>query len=83
MAYICDNCGKAIAYGRSQRHRRGIAGKRWAKRTQKTLRLFKPNLQKVSVLVSGKKTTMRLCTKCVKKFKKEGKTYSVSKAALG
>ena len=83
MAYVCENCGKTISAGRSQRHRRGVAGKRWAKRAQSTLRTFKPNLQKAAVLLEGKKVTMRLCAKCLKLFKKKGKLYSSAKAALG
>jgi len=83
MAYSCDNCGKTISAGRSQHHRRGVAGKRWAKRAQMTIRTFKPNLQKVGVLLGGKKVTMRLCAKCLKLFKKQGKLYSSAKAALG
>jgi len=73
MAYICDNCGKAIVYGRQSTHGRGVAGKRWRKRAQKTMRFFKPNLQKIAVMVSGKKTQMKLCTSCVSRFIKEGK----------
>ncbi|OGM67632.1 hypothetical protein A2985_00525 [Candidatus Woesebacteria bacterium RIFCSPLOWO2_01_FULL_43_11] len=83
MSYICDNCGKSIVVGRSQRHGRGVAGKRWRKRAQKTMRLFKPNLQKVSVLVSGKKVSMKLCTRCLKRFKKDGKIPSYTSAAIG
>ncbi len=73
MSYVCDNCGKRIVIGRSQRHGRGVAGKRWKKRAQVTVRTFKPNLQKVSVIVAGKKIQMRLCAKCLKRFKKERK----------
>lgn len=83
MSYVCDNCGKSIVVGRSQRHGRGVAGKRWLKRTQSTVRLFKPNLQKVSVIVNGKKISMRLCAKCLKRFKKEGKIRPLQKVTLG
>ncbi|HJX59454.1 MAG TPA: bL28 family ribosomal protein [Patescibacteria group bacterium] len=81
MAYICDNCGKSIVSGRSQHHRRGVAGRRWAKRAQSTLRTFKPNLQKAAILVAGKKVSMKLCTRCLKRFKKEGKLYSAKTAS--
>jgi ribosomal protein L28 len=73
MAYVCDNCGKAIVYGRQSTHRRGVAGKRWKKRAQKTLKIFKPNLQKIAVMVSGKRVQMKLCTSCISRFRKEGK----------
>lgn len=67
--------------GRSQRHGRGVAGKRWKKRAQVTTKVFKPNLQKVTVMVSGKKTTLRLCSDCLSKFKKEGKLKSYANMA--
>lgn len=73
MAYICDNCEKGIVHGRQSSHGRGVAGKRWKKRAQKTPRLFKPNLQKIAVVVNGKSTQMRLCTSCISKFRKLGK----------
>lgn len=77
MALVCDNCGKTLVYGRQSSHGRGVAGKRWKKRAQKTLRTFKPNLQKIAVMVNGKKTTMRLCTDCISLFKKQGKLASI------
>ena len=63
MSYICESCGKATIVGRSQKHQRGVAGKRWHKRAQSTPRTFKPNLQKFQ----GK----LLCTKCIKRLKKD------------
>lgn len=73
MAYICDNCGKHTVHGRQSTHGRGVAGKRWRKRAQKTLRTFKPNLQKIAVMVNGKINQMKLCTDCIKRFRIEGK----------
>jgi len=73
MSYICQNCGKGIVAGRTQRHHRGVAGKRWRKRATMTTRTFKPNLQRVGVTIGGVKQKMRLCTDCIKRFKKEGK----------
>ncbi len=73
MAFTCDNCGKATVHGRQSTHARGVAGKRWRKRAQKTLRTFKPNLQKIAVVVNGKAVQMKLCTDCIKRFKLEGK----------
>lgn len=72
MALMCDNCGKSMVYGRQSSHHRGVAGKRWRKRAQTTLRTFKPNLQKIAVFVGGKKVQMKLCTNCIGRFKKEG-----------
>jgi ribosomal protein L28 len=59
--------------GRSQKHKRGVAGKRWKYRAQVTPRLFKINLQKKTVLINGESKQMRLCTKCIKRIKKYGK----------
>lgn len=67
--------------GRSQRHGRGVAGKRWKKRAQTTTKVFKPNLQKVAVVVSGKKKTLTLCSDCLSLFRKEGKLKSYANAA--
>ncbi|QQS39428.1 50S ribosomal protein L28 [Candidatus Woesebacteria bacterium] len=73
MSYICEICGKKSAVGRSQQHKRGVAGKRWRKRAQETARVFKPNLQKKTFVVSGENIQMRACTKCIKAAKKFGK----------
>jgi ribosomal protein L28 len=70
MSYVCQICGKKNVMGRSQQHKRGVAGKRWKKRAPKTPRLFKVNLQKVTVVLSGEKKQMRLCAKCIKRIKK-------------
>jgi len=71
MAYICENCGKTIVYGRSQRHRRGVAGKRWKKRAQVTPRLFKANIQTKRLFLGGEVKKVKICTKCLKRYKKE------------
>ena len=73
MALICEKCGKGKVYGRTSSHHRGVAGKRWKKRAQSTLRTFKPNIQKVGVMVKGVKVSMRLCTDCISRLKKDGK----------
>lgn len=73
MSAVCQNCGKVNVVGRQKSHKRGVAGKRWRKRAQVTPRMFKVNLQKVTVLDNSKEVQMRLCTKCIKRFKKEGK----------
>jgi len=76
MSMICQNCGKIKVVGRQKSHKRGVAGKRWKKRAQVTPRLFNINLQKVTVIENGKEIQMKLCTKCIKRFKKEGKIFS-------
>ena len=73
MSMICQNCGKIKVVGRSKSHKRGVAGKRWKKRAPVTPRLFNVNLQMATVAVDGKKVQMKLCTKCIKRFKIDGK----------
>ncbi len=72
MAYICEICEKKTVVGRSQRHKRGVAGKRWRKKAPATRRVFKPNLQKATLIIAGKQTKMEICAKCVKRIKKSG-----------
>lgn len=67
----CYHCGKGILLGRSHTHHRGVAGGRWKKRAPKTQRLFRPNLQKVQILENGKKITVKLCAKCLKRIRKD------------
>jgi len=65
MAFVCDYCSKGKIQSRQSRHRKGVAGKQWAKRAQSTLRVFSPNLQ--CATIDGVK--LRLCTKCLKRLK--------------
>lgn len=67
----CFHCGKGVLFGRSHTHHRGVAGGRWKKRAPKTQRIFRPNLQKAEILMSGKKIKVRLCTKCIKRIRKD------------
>lgn len=67
----CYNCGKTVLLGRSHTHHRGVAGGRWKKRAPKTQRIFKPNLQVFKILEAGKVKRVRLCTKCIKRIKKD------------
>lgn len=67
----CYHCGKTAMKGRSHTHHRGVAGGRWKKRAQKTLRVFKPNLQRVKIELDGKETRVKLCSKCMKRIKKD------------
>lgn len=69
MSNRCSACGKKTQIGRQSRHHRGVAGKQWMKRAQKTLRLFKPNLQWATV----QGIRLRVCAKCLKLIKKQKK----------
>lgn len=68
---LCYHCGKGVMHGRSHTHRRGVAGGRWKKRAPKTLRVFRPNIQKATIIEAGKKKKVKLCTKCLKRIKKD------------
>ena len=73
MSYVCQICGKKNVMGRSQKHKRGFAGKRWRFRAQETPRLFKINLQKKTLLINGERVQMRICANCIKRIKNFGK----------
>jgi large subunit ribosomal protein L28 len=57
----CDNCGKAPVFGNNVSHAKN-----------RTPRLFRPNLQKVSILdaKSGRRVQKVLCAKCIKSLSK-------------
>lgn len=59
--YKCDLTGKGKQYGSnvsfSQRH---------------TKKVWKPNLQKKTLMIDGKKVTMRLSTQAIRTLKKKG-----------
>lgn len=59
MAMICDNCGKKSMYGHRVSHAKN-----------RTNYKFRPNLQKKTIVESGKKMQLRLCTSCIKLMKK-------------
>lgn len=69
MANACYICGKRAVSGSSQKHRRGVAGKRWKNRVTPTPRLFKVNLQVKTIMVDGKPKKVKICTKCIKRMK--------------
>ena len=73
MTNACYHCGKTVLFGRSHTHHRGVAGGRWKKRAPKTRRIFRPNLQKVTILEKGKEKQVKLCAKCIKRIKKDSK----------
>ena len=67
----CFHCGKGVMFGRSHTHHRGVAGGRWKKRAPKTQRIFKPNLQPVTITEKGSFKRVKLCNKCLKRIKKD------------
>jgi len=67
----CFHCKKGLLYGRSHTHHRGVAGGRWKKRAPKTQRIFSPNLQRIDILKGVEKQRVLLCTKCLKRIRKD------------
>ena len=55
MSQVCEICGKHPVAGRSISHSHRV-----------TNRTFRPNIQKVSVVVDGKSRKMNVCTSCMK-----------------
>ncbi len=69
----CYHCGKGVLFGRSHTHHRGVAGGRWKKRAPKTQRIFRPNLHWVKIQENGKIKSVKLCSKCLKRIRKDVK----------
>lgn len=68
MARVCEFCEKRTESG-GMIARRGLAkrdGGVGLRCTGRTLRKFKPNIQKVRAVVAGRVVRVRLCTKCLK-----------------
>ncbi|MEI7987604.1 MAG: 50S ribosomal protein L28 [Chloroflexota bacterium] len=55
----CNSCGKHTTFGKNRP---------WSKKA--TRRDFRPNLQKVTVFVEGKKVRKTLCTRCIRTLTK-------------
>ncbi len=51
----CYVCGKGVAFGNNVSHA-----------NNKTRRVWKPNLQVARILIDGKPTKIRVCTRCLK-----------------
>jgi large subunit ribosomal protein L28 len=62
MALRCDNCGKGKEKGHMVSHAKN-----------RKHRFFRPNLQKLKASVRGMITHVKLCTRCIKRLKKDGK----------
>jgi large subunit ribosomal protein L28 len=71
MARVCTYCGKKTETG-GMIARRGLAKNKGGvglRTTGRSLRKFKPNVQRVRAIVDGKPTRVRLCTRCIKSGK--------------
>lgn len=67
----CYHCGKGAMFGRTHTHHRGVAGGRWKKRAPKVRRIFRANLHKMEIVEGDKKKTVKLCSKCIKRVRKD------------
>lgn len=67
----CYVSGKTSMFGRSHTHHRGVAGGRWKKRAPKTNRVFKPNLQSVSIVEDGQVKKVKIAANVIKRIKKD------------
>ena len=55
MSKVCAVCGKKPVAGRNVSHSHRV-----------TNRMFRPNIQKVKVVVDGSTKKMNVCTRCLK-----------------
>lgn len=55
MSQVCSVCGKGPVAGRNVSHSHRV-----------TNRVFRPNIQKVTVIVDGTAKKANVCTKCLK-----------------
>jgi large subunit ribosomal protein L28 len=58
MARTCDICGKGTVTGNKVSHAKNRVRRTW-----------KPNLVKVRTMVGKSKTTMKVCTRCLRSGK--------------
>ena len=56
---MCDNCGKTARSGNNVSHSK-----------VHTKRLFRPNIQKVRVVVGGQAVQRKYCTRCIRTLAK-------------
>jgi ribosomal protein L28 len=80
---VCEICGKKTVIGRRKQHKRGVAGRRWKKRAQVTIRKFKPNIHSATIMVGNKRKKVKICSKCLKRYKKDNPDHTLTKTALG
>jgi large subunit ribosomal protein L28 len=58
MSRVCELCGKGPSYGNRVSHSNRKSRRRWL-----------PNLQQVSLLLQGKRKSVRACTRCLRSYK--------------
>jgi len=70
MALRCFNCDKGVMYGHNVSHAKN-----------RTNRLFKPNLHSTRIAVGEGMKRVRLCTKCLRLFKRKMTTKVAAKVS--
>ncbi|MGI6105087.1 MAG: 50S ribosomal protein L28 [Raoultibacter sp.] len=60
MSQVCEICGKSPVAGRNVSHSHRVSN-----------RVFRPNVQKVTIKLNGKVKQANVCTKCMKAGKIE------------
>lgn len=70
MAMQCESCQKGVMYGHNVSHSK-----------RRTPRVFKPNLHVARVMVNGRSVKKKLCTKCLRMFKKVAAAQESTTAA--
>lgn len=55
MAQVCEICGKAPVSGNNVSHAKNKTRRRWM-----------PNLQKIKIVLGGRVTRAKVCTRCIK-----------------
>lgn len=68
----CANCSKGVMYGHNVSHAKN-----------RTRKIFKPNLHKSRILIGTNRKTVKLCTKCLRMFKRmeSGMVKSTAKSS--
>lgn len=70
MAMKCESCGKGVMHGHNVSHSK--------RRTQK---IFKPNLHVARIMIGSNRVKTKLCTKCLRVYKKVEAALREDKAA--
>lgn len=55
----CDICGKGPQFGHNVSHSKRRTNRQW-----------KPNLQKLTMMIAGKRKRLTICTRCVRTLNK-------------
>lgn len=70
----CFLCGKRAVVQRRSMHQRGIASAKFRRRAKKVSKIYKPNIQKITLKVGGVKLSGKFCTRCISRMKKDKKS---------